>query len=90
MLSLYGTEKDCLVEHPKILDVSLITKSVWIDLVDPSADEEKAVEAALGMHGNVNLGSRLRRIEALADLMRSTDGTNLLAGYKREIGRAHV
>lgn len=41
------------------------------------------VEAALSLHGNVNLDSRLKRIEALAELLQSEDGANLLAGYKR-------
>lgn len=66
MLSLYGTEKDCLVEHPKILDVSLITKSVWIDLVDPSADEENAVESALGI--DIPTRGELEEIEASSRL----------------------
>ena len=72
MLSLYGTEKDCLVEHPKVLDQAVISKAVWIDLVDPSHDEEQAVEAALGI--DIPTRGELEEIEASSRLYQEVGG----------------
>ena len=72
MLSLYGTEKDCLVEHPKVLDAAVIGKAVWIDLIDPSHDEENAVEATLGI--DIPTRGELEEIEASSRLYQE-DGT---------------
>ncbi len=81
MLSLYGTEKDCLVEHPKKLDVGLIAKSVWIDLVDPSLDEEKAVEEALGI--DIPTRGELEEIEVSSRLYQEDGATFMTANLIR-------
>ena len=75
MLSLYGTEKDCLVEHSIVLSDSTISKAVWIDLVSPTADEEKAVEAALGF--DIPTRGELEEIEASSRLYQE-DGTTFM------------
>ena len=72
MLALYGTEKDCLVEHSDVLNVSAINKAVWIDLVSPTAEEEKAVESALGI--DIPTRGELEEIEASSRLYQD-DGT---------------
>ncbi len=46
MLSAYGTENGCLVEYGGVTDPSAIPQdAVWIDLVEPTYEEEHAVEA---------------------------------------------
>jgi len=81
MLSLYGTEKDCLVEHPKILDAAVIGKAVWIDLIDPSHDEEKAVEAALGI--DIPTRGELEEIEASSRLYQEDGAAFMTANLIR-------
>ena len=46
MLSAYGTDKGCLTGFPTITDV-VPEGVVWIDMVEPTFDEEKVVEASL-------------------------------------------
>ena len=81
MLSLYGTEKDCLVEHPKVLDEVVIGKAVWIDLIDPSHDEEQAVEAALGI--DIPTRGELEEIEASSRLYQEDGAAFMTANLIR-------
>jgi magnesium transporter len=62
MLSAYGTENDCLVVHPADAVGAHINDAVWIDLVEPSYEEEKAVEAALQI--DIPTRGELEEIEA--------------------------
>ncbi len=67
MLQTYGTEKGCLVENGKIIATgSLPEDSVWIDMVEPTHDEEVLVESAL----NIDIPTRgeLAEIEASSRL----------------------
>lgn len=66
MLTVYGTEKGCLVEHPEPGVDGLLAAAVWIDMVEPTADEEKAVEAALGI--DIPTRGELEEIEASSRL----------------------
>ena len=66
MLSAFGTDNDRLIEHPQGADQLLLQAAVWLDLVDPSADEEKAVETALGI--DIPTRGELEEIEASSRL----------------------
>ena len=43
MLTVYGTENGCLIEHPRVEAVDALRAAVWLDMVEPSAEEEKDV-----------------------------------------------
>ena len=49
MLAAYGTAKGCLIEFAAAAEAAVPPDSVWLDLVVPTAEEEKTVEAALGI-----------------------------------------
>ncbi len=49
MLSVYGTDRDCLIEHGSAVAHGHLADAVWLDLIEPTAEEEKAVETALGI-----------------------------------------
>lgn len=66
MLSAYGTAKDCLIEHKHGKELPVLAGAVWLDLVDPTAEEEKAVEAALGL--DIPTRGELEEIEASSRL----------------------
>jgi magnesium transporter len=81
MLALYGTEKDCLVEHSKVLNATAINKAVWIDLVSPTAEEEKAVEQALGI--DIPTRGELEEIEASSRLYQEDGAAFMTANLIR-------
>jgi magnesium transporter len=64
MLHTYGTEKGCLVEHGAVATIP--DGTVWIDLVEPTHDEEVTVESTL----NIDIPTRgeLAEIEASSRL----------------------
>jgi magnesium transporter len=67
MLQTFGTDKGCLVEHGKIAaSGSVPDDTVWIDLVEPTHDEEVIVESSL----NIDIPTRgeLAEIEASSRL----------------------
>ena len=67
MLQTYGTDKGCLVEHGKIIASGSVPEdTVWIDLVEPTHDEEVIVESSL----NIDIPTRgeLAEIEASSRL----------------------
>jgi magnesium transporter len=49
MLQTFGTENGCLVEHGTPVGEAQLNEAVWLDLVEPTPDEETAVERALGI-----------------------------------------
>jgi magnesium transporter len=67
MLQFYGTDKGCLVEHGVYaVGEALPPHAVWIDMVEPSAGEEEAVELALGI--DIPTRGELAEIEASSRL----------------------
>ena len=67
MLQTYGTEKGCLVEHGKILASGTVPEdTVWIDLVEPTHDEEVIVESSLKI--DIPTRGELAEIEASSRL----------------------
>ena len=66
MLAVYGTDKGCLIEHSKEISDALLSAAVWIDLIEPSHDEEVQVEAMLGI--DIPTRGELAEIEASSRL----------------------
>ena len=60
MITLYDASGSCLVKRDNARDVGAGT--VWIDLFDPSPEEEAAIEKALGL--DVPTRAEMREIEA--------------------------
>ena len=66
MLNAYGADKDRLVEYATSVTAPVPKGTLWLDLVEPSADEETAVEAALGI--DIPTREELAEIEASSRL----------------------
>ncbi len=66
MLAVFGTGKDCLIEHPAGENGAHLADAVWLDLVEPTAEEEAAVEASLGI--DIPTRGELAEIEASSRL----------------------
>lgn len=49
MLSAYGTAKGCLIECAAGPEAGVPPDVVWLDLVEPTAEEERVVETTLGI-----------------------------------------
>jgi magnesium transporter len=81
MLSVYGTDKGCLVEHPEAGAAAMLAAAVWIDMVEPTADEEKAVEAALGI--DIPTRGELEEIEASSRLYQEDGAAFMTANLIR-------
>ena len=81
MLCAYGIAQDCLVEHPRDVPSEVLTKSIWLDLVEPSLDEEKRVEEALGF--DIPTRGELAEIEASSRLYQEDGATFMTANLIR-------
>jgi magnesium transporter len=81
MLAAYGTEKDHLIEHPVGCSTATLAASVWLDLVEPTAEEEKAVEAALGI--DIPTRGELAEIEASSRLYQEDGAAFMTANLIR-------
>jgi magnesium transporter len=66
MLSAYGTAKGCLIEYPRGAAPAVPEDVVWLDLVEPTAQEEAAVESALKI--DIPTREELAEIEASSRL----------------------
>lgn len=66
MLSAYGTENGCLISYGEAEGLAQPTKVLWYDLVEPTADEEKSVEATLKI--DIPTREELAEIEASSRL----------------------
>jgi magnesium transporter len=81
MLSVYGTEKDCLIEYLEGEHSAHLADAVWLDLVEPTADEEKAVEASLGI--DIPTRGELAEIEASSRLYQEDGAAFMTANLIR-------
>ena len=81
MLSVYGTDKGCLVEHSRSGDAALLSVAVWLDMVEPTAEEEKDVEAALGI--DIPTRGELEEIEASSRLYQEDGAAFMTANLIR-------
>ncbi len=81
MLNVYGNEKECLIEHAPEMALAQLKKAVWIDMVEPSHEEEKAVEAALGI--DIPTRGELAEIEASSRLYQEDGAAFMTANLIR-------
>ncbi len=81
MLNAYGTAKDCLIEFAPGDAPGVPEGTVWLDMVEPTADEEKAVEAALGI--DIPTREELAEIEASSRLYQEDGAAFMTANLIR-------
>jgi magnesium transporter len=81
MLSIYGTERDCLIEHAPDAVPSHLADAVWLDLVEPTAEEEKSVEASMGI--DIPTRGELAEIEASSRLYQEDGAAFMTANLIR-------
>ena len=81
MLNAYGTAKDCLIEFTPGDLPGVPEGTVWLDMVEPTADEENAVEAALGI--DIPTREELAEIEASSRLYQEDGAAFMTANLIR-------
>ena len=72
MIHLYGTHGGCLTELGRDPGIVSASAATWIDLLEPTAEEETALEQALGV--DIPTREEMREIETSSRLYR-VDGT---------------
>jgi magnesium transporter len=77
MLHVYAHHSGLLVPTGWLEGAALPSGTVWIDLVSPTHDEEKAVEAVLGI--DIPVREKLAEIEASSRLYTAGDATFMTA-----------
>ena len=78
MLTTYAVENGTAVARADAAgDADALRRAVWIDLLDPSSDEEKAVQAALRVE--IPTREEMQEIEASSRLYREGDALFLTA-----------
>ena len=77
MLKAFGIAQNCLVEHPADVGNKILAASMWIDLVEPTSQEEARVESALGF--DIPTRSELAEIEASSRLYQEDGATFMTA-----------
>ncbi len=81
MLSAYGTEKGCLIEFAASASPGVLPNTIWLDLVQPTAEEEAAVESALGI--DIPTREELAEIEASSRLYQEDGAAFMTANLIR-------
>ena len=81
MLNAYGTEKGCLTEFAAAIPPAVPDHAVWLDLVEPTADEEAVVEAKLGI--DIPTREELAEIEASSRLYQEDGAAFMTANLIR-------
>ena len=81
MLSAYGLADNCLVEHPSDVSDLVLQKAVWLDLVEPTAQEEARVESVLRF--DIPTRGELAEIEASSRLYQDEGATFMTANLIR-------
>ena len=76
MLNVYGTANGCLTEFPAD-PAGLPPDAVWIDLVEPTANEESKVEGVLG--GTVTEAGDMALVVDVPGLVRAALAESALA-----------
>ena len=80
MLNVYGAANGCLTEFPAS-PAELPPDAVWIDLVEPTADEESRVEGVLGI--DIPTREELAEIEASSRLYQEDGAVFMTANLIR-------
>jgi magnesium transporter len=81
MLTAYGTANGCLTEFDPAAAPVVPPDSVWLDLVEPTAQEEASVEAALGI--DIPTREELAEIEASSRLYQEDGAAFMTANLIR-------
>ena len=81
MLAAYGTAKGCLIEFPGTATPVVPEDCIWLDLVEPTAEEEASVEAALGI--DIPTREELAEIEASSRLYQEDGAAFMTANLIR-------
>src|SRR5687768_12984216 len=81
MLAAYGTAKGCLTEFAPSPEPGVPEDAVWLDLVEPTAAEEAAVEKALGI--DIPTKEELAEIEASSRLYQEDGAAFMTANLIR-------
>ena len=81
MLSAYGTANGCLTELASPAQPAVPKGAVWLDLVEPTAEEEKNVEKALGI--DIPTREELAEIEASSRLYQEDGAAFMTANLIR-------
>jgi magnesium transporter len=81
MITAFGTGKDCLIELAPGPEDAHLSNAVWLDLVEPTAEEEKSVEAALGI--DIPTRGELAEIEASSRLYQEDGAAFMTANLIR-------
>jgi magnesium transporter len=81
MLAVYGTDKGCLVEYPNAISDAELAAAVWIDLVEPSSEEESRVEKMLAI--DIPTRGELAEIEASSRLYQEDGAAFMTANLIR-------
>ena len=79
MLNVYGTANGCLTEFPEAAE--LPADAVWIDLVEPTANEDSKVEGVLGI--DIPKREELAEIEASSRLYQEDGAVFMTANLIR-------
>lgn len=69
------------MEHPRDVDDKVIASSIWLDLISPTHEEEKRVEAVLGF--DIPTRGELEEIEASSRLYQDEGATFMTANLIR-------
>ena len=81
MLNAYGTERGCLTELSASAALEVKDDCIWLDLVEPTAEEEAAVEAALAI--DIPTREELAEIEASSRLYQEDGAAFMTANLIR-------
>jgi len=81
MLSAYGTAKGCLIEYGPRETSEVPDDAIWLDLVEPTAEEEATVEAKLGI--DIPTREELAEIEASSRLYQEDGAAFMTANLIR-------
>jgi magnesium transporter len=73
MLNAYTREAGKTEKHESTMDPQILSQAVWIDMIEPSKDEELAVEAVLGLQ--VPTAEEMRGVESSSQLYREGEAT---------------
>ena len=82
MLNAYGTQRGCLIEHGGLkLQTDIPSDVVWIDMIEPTHDEEVSVESFLGI--DIPTRGELEEIEASSRLYQEDGAAFMTANLIR-------
>ncbi len=79
MLTTYTVENGHLAVRDHVRDAEALRRAVWIDLLQPSLEEEHAVQAALGIE--VPTREEMQEVESSSRLYREGDSLVLTANF---------